>query len=590
MFVAEVVERDGELRLRAIDDSREVYELEGAVALLARGAVVEAVPGTSPGRARVVMRDGAPVVYAAAGTGLASVYHVAARRKLRVAFSAEVMDEVATLVEQPGIDDPTLRDLTALPFVTIDYEESKDLDQALFVERHADGFRVYYALADGAFYVRPGTAVFAEAVRRATSFYLPGLTVPMLPTELSEGVVSLNEGVARRALVFVMTVASSGKMLASELVRARITSRAKLSYEGVQEMHDDPAGVTLSQTSYGESLRLLAEVGQLRIEEADARDVVRYDRVAARVSLSDDGWHVVARAEPRNAVQRWNEQISLMCNIEGAKFLTTRVDQSTGFAGVFRVHPPPEAERVAELASLISHLVDVLDLPERWRWNRTGERAETLADYVERLPDSGAERRLSRALQRQAMLINHPSFFTTEPGPHYGIGATAYSRFSSPMREMVGVVTEHIAFHQIADTPVAGAGLSSELIESVVEAGNAAKKVQKRISKEANKLAMDELFRADLDAAEANRSIRLGTVMGVSESKLYVQLDEPPVEIKIYADDIESDGRTLSVRNRFEVAIGLGGSDTRLLRVGDEIGVITLEHDRDRRRWLFRVT
>ena len=108
---------------------------------------------------------------------------------VRRGFSTAVMSEVAAFQRASGIDDPTLVDLTALPFVTIDHDDSRDLDQALYIARRGAGYAVYYALADGAYYVRPGSALFTEALARGASFYLPEICEPMLPRALSEDLV-----------------------------------------------------------------------------------------------------------------------------------------------------------------------------------------------------------------------------------------------------------------------------------------------------------------------------------------------------------------------------------------------------------------
>ena len=120
------------------------------------------------------------------------------RHQLRRAFSDSVHEEVAALVASPGLDDRSLVDRRSLPFITIDNEDSRDLDQALCIQRVVSGgYAVFYALADASYYVRPGGALFVEAVRRAASYYLPGFSVPMLPRALCEGIV----GEKRRALL-----------------------------------------------------------------------------------------------------------------------------------------------------------------------------------------------------------------------------------------------------------------------------------------------------------------------------------------------------------------------------------------------------
>lgn len=107
--------------------------------------------------------------------------------QLRTEFPADVLAETDALLKNPGIDDPALLDRTSIPFVTIDNAHSKDLDQAVHVSREGTGFLVAYAIADASFYVRPGSALFREAMSRGASYYFPGFSVPMLPRPLSEG-------------------------------------------------------------------------------------------------------------------------------------------------------------------------------------------------------------------------------------------------------------------------------------------------------------------------------------------------------------------------------------------------------------------
>src|SRR5262249_37166053 len=146
--------------------------------------------------------EGAPI--ARPGDALDAVYRIAAHYDLNPIHPAQVEREVNGIVRDPGIGDASLVDLLHLPFVTIDNDDSRDLDQALAITKssYGRGYIVWYALADASFYVRPRTALFREALKRGASFYLPGLVIPMLPRRLSEGLISLNEGQPRRALVF----------------------------------------------------------------------------------------------------------------------------------------------------------------------------------------------------------------------------------------------------------------------------------------------------------------------------------------------------------------------------------------------------
>jgi ribonuclease R len=224
---------------------------------------------------------------------------------------------------------------------------------------------------------------------------------------------------------------------------------------------------------------------------------------------------------------------------------------------IYRVHGSPPTSRIHDLAERIDEVVKARKLdPSVWCWD---PRKETIGDYLRRLPDDSS---IARAIHRQAVVINNPSRFSSEAGPHYGIGADEYSRFSSPMREIVGIYT-----HKEAIEKLHGRGLiDPALRDLVIDAGNRAKDLQNRLDKEMKLLVIDQVLHGDLDQPKIARTIRKGYVLGVSTSKVYVELDDPPLEVKVYLEDVAG-----------EVSFALG--DVIRLRVD--------RYDPDRKRWSF---
>jgi ribonuclease R len=528
-------------------------------------------------------------VLAAAGSIRAGLYQIVARFGLDPLHPDEVHREARDYRQATGIDDPSLQDLTDLPFITIDNRDSRDLDQALYISRDGDGYLLYYALADASYYVRPGSALFAEALSRGASFYLPGLTLPMLPRLLSEDLISLNQRQNRRSLVFRMHLDREAACIGTELIRARICSARKLSYPGVQRYYDDPGGSGYRGEPWQESLDLLREVGKLRIAEARRRNVVLYHRSELEIHLAKERklGFTIASTE-RLDVERYNEQISLLCNVEGARLMAAAGDQRH-VQPVFRVHPEPPDAALASLAAMTAALTRLHLLePDVWRWRGPG--SEPLADYLDRLPRYGRFRRLSRAIERQARMLNERSTFEDEPAPHHGIGAPFYARFSSPMREIVGIFTHKEALELL--TGPAGAPPAEhdiELREQVLDAGNRAKEVQRQLTKQAHRLVLDRLLDQELSRPEAQRRRYRGTIMGLTGSRLYVQLDDPAVDIKVYVADLEKQLRCELSLDRSEIALAPDRDRCPPLRTGDPIVVVVSGFSQRRNRWRFAV-
>ena len=506
-------------------------------------------------------------------------------------FPEDVMAEVAALEANPGIDDARLPDLTALPFVTIDYATSRDLDQALQLERApGGGYLVRYALADAAHFVRPGTALFREALARGVSLYLPGLTVPMLPNQLSEGIVSLNPKVDRRALVFEITLDARGNALGTRVVRARIHSQAKLSYDGVQAAMD--AGwAEYEGAPYAESLRLMAHVGELRMAEARTRDVISFDRQEVEVDVEAGELTISSRS--RCMISRYNEQISLLCNIEGGRLLLGDGTPEPHVQPVYRVHEAPDEDSLDRLEQVLLALARAHGLETSvlaWRRARgepPGAEAERLGAYLERLRGEDLPPPLMRTVQRQCLIANSPSRFTDGPGIHFALGVQPYSRFSAPMREIVGVFTHKEALEQLGLAPVSlTPGEDEQLRELVIQAGNNGKERQRALDRAVRHLAIDTLLGGDLERPLEQRPVRSGTVLGLRPSRAYVRLDDPPLEVKVYREDLEAWAGAALELSDDEVLFRETGTGAPRLLMGQGIRVRTAGKDPRRHRWV----
>jgi ribonuclease R len=516
-----------------------------------------------------------------------SLAKVLRRHGLSRSYPREVEREVSEIVAAPGIDDPSLDDMTSLPFVTIDNEESRDLDQALQIEREGKGTLVRYALADASYYVRPGMALFAEALRRGTSYYLPGLVVPMLPPQLSEDIISLAPKVDRRAMVFEMHLDRDGECHKTRIRRARIHSRDKLSYNGVQRFHDHPDSDPLADRDFTDSLELLREVGEVRMALSRERDVVQFRRQEAVIERGDGsgrGFRIVE--DLRNDVSLWNEQLSLLCNIEGGRFLA--VEPHPDVQPIYRIHDAPSPESLNHLERIIAQLVDIHGLdPKRWTWLRRGKVALSLADYLDGLPLGGATGRIRQAIEQQILVVNQRSHYSAEPGRHFALGVRPYTRFSAPMREIVGIFTHKEALEKLGlITPSATPTADEELREQIIASANGSRERQNRITKDVTKLAVDELLGDDLGLPLDERPRYRGTIIGIRPTRLYVQLDEPAVALKVYLDHLERQlGQRFAIcRDDLELAPFIQAS-APIFNVGDEITLRCLGYDEKAEKW-----
>lgn len=269
-----------------------------------------------------------PTVPPALVEGLAAVE---AELGVTADFPAEVLaaaEQAATRPSLPGTD------LTGLPFLTIDPPGSRDLDQAMHIERTGDGFRVHYAIADVAAFVEPGGPVDREAHRRGQTLYAPHRRIALHPPVLSEGAASLLGGELRPAVVWQLDVDAAGALTAGTCRRAMVRSRERLSYAEAQQRLDDGTA--------SDGLTALREVGLLREQQERDRGGVSLPIPEQEVHVGEDGQWRLAYRSPL-PVEGWNAQISLLTGAAAAQ-LMLRAE-----VGVLRTLPPADERSLRRL-------------------------------------------------------------------------------------------------------------------------------------------------------------------------------------------------------------------------------------------------
>lgn len=513
----------------------------------------------------------------------ALIQQVIERNELQQDHTPATMDEVNAWQSNPGIGDPTLVDWSADAFITIDNPDSRDLDQALLIENVDDGYRCRYALADASFYVMPGSALFEDALTRGASYYLPDRSIPMLPVALSEDLVSLNPGVTRRALVFDMYLRESGECIRTDIVRARIQSQAKLSYAGVQRYLD---GEPLStDPSLSEALRFslnaLKTLGETLIQRSNERDVIQFDRQETQAFVVDN--RIELRVRTRYETERYNEQISLLCNMEGAKLLQALDRVHPDIQPIFRVHDAPLKGRREALEKTLADLVYAKNLPKEFHW----QPEQSLADYVANLPNEEQHSRLVQAIERQILIVNQASVFQAEPGRHHALGAASYARFSSPMREIVGIFTHKELLEALNQVPPQDAIKDAELRQQVIEAANHSKQQQKKLGKAIEFAAIDAYLEEDVSALKQGQAVpqHQGTIMGFRKGRVYVALDRFAVDIKVYTDDLDK-----QYQANFELDDVSAISNEQAFYLGDSVSVQVTGFDNQQNRFQLSMT
>lgn len=266
----------------------------------------------------------------------AGIESVRAELDVHEEFPPEVVAAAEAAAASPRVPEA---DRTDLPFITIDPEGARDLDQALHLARDGDGFVVHYAIADLTAFITPGDPVDLEANRRGQTLYGADSKIPLHPKAISEDAGSLLPDAVRPAVLWTIALDAEGAVTSVALERAQVRSRAQLDYRQVQVALD--SGDLSSLGEGASSVAALAEIGPLRLAQEAARGGVSLPLPEQEVAVHDDRWELEFRS--MTPVEEWNAQISLLTGICAGSMMVEAK------AGLLRTLPPAQERDVQRL-------------------------------------------------------------------------------------------------------------------------------------------------------------------------------------------------------------------------------------------------
>lgn len=331
-----------------------------------------------------------------------------------------VQESVATLESEVKQEDKQQRlDLTQTAFVTIDGEDAKDFDDAVFCSKTEAGWRLKVAIADVSFYVKETLALDLEAQNRGTSVYFPGRVIPMLPEQLSNGLCSLNPRVDRLTMVCDINFSDQGEVLDYEFSEAVICSHARLTYTQVADMLIEGDAKLCEQ--YSELLPALHELYQLyKVLNAKRKQRGAIDFETVETSIVFGEGKKIEKIVPvyRNDAHRIIEECMLAANVCTADFLLKHKIPT-----LYRNHQGPAGTKLQSLREALSLLGLSL----------TGGEEPEASDYA-KLLESIKERADFDMLQTMMLRSLSQAKYESENSGHFGLSYPAYTHFTSPIR------------------------------------------------------------------------------------------------------------------------------------------------------------
>ncbi len=348
-----------------------------------------------------------------------------------------VLDEAGHLESEPREEDKKYRiDLRNLAFVTIDGEDARDFDDAVYCEeRKGGGWSLWVAIADVSHYVRPGSALDEEASLRGNSVYFPERVVPMLPEALSNGLCSLKPQVDRLAMVCEMELSPAGALTGYRFHESIIHSHARLTYTQVGEVLEKGKHPDVDQQRVPDLKRLHKLYGVLRAAR-DNRGAIDFETVETRIIFDEQRKIEAIVPVVRNDAHKLIEECMLCANVAAANFF-----EASKLPILYRVHEGPGEEKLENLRGFLGELG--LDL-------RGGDKPTP--EHYQNLLQQIAEREDASVIQTMMLRSLRQAVYQPENKGHFGLHYAAYAHFTSPIRRYADLLVHRGIRHVVRST------------------------------------------------------------------------------------------------------------------------------------------
>ncbi|AXR07873.1 ribonuclease R [Salinimonas sediminis] len=455
-------------------------------------------------------------------------------------------------------------DLRQLPLVTIDGEDARDFDDAVFCEPLEDGgFQLWVAIADVSHYVRPGTALDSEAINRGNSVYFPEQVIPMLPEKLSNGLCSLNPEVDRLCMVCEMTITANGKLDNFEFYEAVMNSHARLTYNKVWRILQGDKDLNQRYAEQVPHLRNLHALYRTLKKARMGRGAIEFETQESKFVFNAQ--RKIENIVPvvRNDAHKMIEECMIMANVSAAQML-----EEHKAASLFRVHDKPDADRLTAFTSYLSEI----GVPHRINDDATPADFTDVVTKTRSRPDQELIQTMLLRSMKQAV-------YDGENIGHFGLALGQYAHFTSPIRRYPDLVVHRAIKGILAKAPyrekVSGAKSYSE--EEISQLGEQCSMTERRADDATRDVA--DWLKCEFMQDHVGESFE-GVVSSVTNFGLFVRLTEYHIDGLVHITSLDDDYyRYDDVKQTL-----LGETGARQFRLGDTLMVKVAAVNLDERK------
>lgn len=480
-------------------------------------------------------------------------------------FSENVMKELEDIpdevLEKDLINRTDLRDEVIF---TIDGDDTKDIDDAISIEKINDHYKLGVHIADVSYYVRPNTALDSEAFDRGTSVYLADRVIPMLPHKLSNGICSLNPNVDRLTLSCIMEIDQNGNVVNYDILKTIIKSKIQMTYKKVNQILEDDV-IPEGYEEYVDKLKMMAELAQILRKNKENRGYIDFDIDESKIIVDDKGKAIDVTLRNRGTGEKLIEDFMISAN----ETVATHIYYME-LPFIYRIHGEPNEEKINNFMRFLNILgykvkEDIKKLTPK-----------TMQNILAQLKDKKEFHLLSALLLRSMQ----KAIYDTNNIGHFGIASKCYTHFTSPIRRYPDTTVHRLLHTYLFDNNINRETISYYERELPFVAEHTSNMERRSIECER---AVDDMKKAEYMMDHIGEEFD-GIISSVMNFGMFVELPNL-IEGLVRLDSLKGDYYTYD-ETTFTIR---GNKDKRGYRLGDNVRVKVVAADKEKRTIDFEV-
>ena len=353
-------------------------------------------------------------------------------------FSEETMKELDTIpTEVTENDKKGRKDLTNEVIFTIDGDDTKDIDDAISIEKNGNTYTLGVHIADVSYYVKEGMAIYEDAKERATSSYLADTVIPMIPHKLSNGICSLNPNVERLAISCVMEIDENGNITSHDIFESVIKSRKQMTYKNVNKILDEEE-IPNGYEEFVDKLKLMYELATILRKNKIKKGYLDFDTDEPKIIQDEKGKAIDVVLRDRGKGENLIEDFMIAANETVASHI---YHMSLPF--VYRIHEIPDDDKVNDFLQSVSYMgIDI-------KGDRNFKYPKSMQKILDQIKDKEGYQILSSLLLR----CMKKAVYKVDNVGHYGLASRCYTHFTSPIRRFPDTTVHNLLRKYIFEEP-----------------------------------------------------------------------------------------------------------------------------------------